>query len=79
MWARINRKIDMHGATMHSLWHTYATLTEAHTDTITLMSVLGHTDPKTTKRYTHVVPENVRKLVACDIFVTQGTQKPVGK
>ena len=34
-------------------------LAEAHTDTITLMSVLGHTDPKATKRYMHVVPDNV--------------------
>lgn len=79
MWARINRKIDMHGATMHCLRHTYATLTEAHTDTVTLMSVLGHTDPKTTKRYTHVVSENVRKLVSCDIYVTPDAPKPVEK
>ena len=54
-------------------------MTEAHTDAVTLMSVLGHADPKTTRRYTHVIPENVRKLTDVDIFVTQDAPKPVEK
>ena len=71
LWERISKKIDLHGATLHCFRHTYATMTEAHTDAVTLMSVLGHADPKTTRRYTHVIPDNVRKLAEVDIFVTQ--------
>ena len=79
MWSRITKKIDMHGATLHCLRHTYATMTEAHTDAVTLMSVLGHADPKTTRRYTHVIQDNVRKLAAVDIYVTPKVPKPVEK
>ena len=57
----------------------YATMTEAHTDAVTLMSVLGHADPKTTRRYTHVIHENVRKLADVDIYVTPEGPKPVEK
>lgn len=64
---------------VHCLRHTYATMTEAHTDAITLMSVLGHADPKTTRRYTHVIQDNVRKLAAVDIYVTPKVPKPVEK
>ena len=77
MWSRICKKINMHGATLHCLRHTYATMTEAHTDSVTLMAVLGHADPKTTRRYTHVINENVRRLADVDIYVTPETPKPV--
>lgn len=53
--------------------------TEAHTDAVTLMSVLGHADPKTIRRHPHVIHENVRKLAAVDIFVTSKVLKPIEK
>lgn len=60
---RVNKTIDMHGATPHILRHTYATLlNNAGVNPKTIQYILGHADISTTmNRYTHSSMENVRE------------------
>jgi len=54
MWDRIEKTINMYGATAHVLRHTYATMAAgAGIAPKTLQSVMGHADIQTTmSRYT---------------------------
>ena len=46
--------------TPHVLRHTFATLAaESNVDSGTLQTMLGHDDPKTTRRYTHLHAEHI--------------------
>ena len=55
MFDQIEKKIDMHGATAHSLRHTFATLSSEHLDPKTLQYIMGHSKMDITmNRYTHV-------------------------
>ena len=55
MWDRIEKTINMHGATAHVLRHTYATMAAGTgIDPKTLQSIMGHADIQTTmNRYAH--------------------------
>lgn len=55
MWDRIEKNINMHGATAHVLRHTYATMAAGTgIDPKTLQSIMGHADIQTTmNRYAH--------------------------
>ena len=56
--ANINKKISIHG-----LRHTFAThLLETGTDIRYIQSLLGHTNLRTTERYTHIARRNVLKI-----------------
>ena len=62
-WERINKKIDLHGATLHSLRHTYITLCSTETDIKTLQGVAGHsTIAMTMDRYAHTQTSKVAEL-----------------
>ena len=63
---RINRLIDLHGATPHIFRHSFATmLYDAGTDIKTIQSIMGQSDYKTTAdRYCH--PRDDRKRTAVD-------------
>ena len=64
-WERINRTIDLHGATAHVFRHTFATLAAVHTDVKNLQTIMGHSDIQTTmNRYTH--PQELRVMAAAD-------------
>lgn len=64
-WERINRTIDLHGATAHVFRHTFATLAAVHTDVKNLQAIMGHSDIQTTmNRYTH--PQEIRVMAAVD-------------
>lgn len=53
----------------HDLRHTFASLMiEAGADQKALMEMLGHTDPKTTNRYSHIYPAR-HKLLAAQLGV----------
>lgn len=63
---RINRLIDMHGATPHVFRHSFATmLYDAGADIKTIQSIMGQSDYKTTAdRYCH--PRDDRKQTAAN-------------
>lgn len=62
---RINRLIDLHGATPHIFRHSFATmLYDAGTDIKTIQSIMGQSDYKTTAdRYCHPRDERKRSAV----------------
>ena len=62
---RINRLIDMHGATPHIFRHSFATmLYDAGTDIKTIQSIMGQSDYKTTAdRYCHPRDDRKRNAV----------------
>ncbi len=60
-WERINRTINLHGATAHIFRHTFATAAAPFLDIKTLQSIMGHADIETTlDRYTHAQEERIR-------------------
>lgn len=63
---RINRTIDLHGATAHIFRHTFATfLNAAGVDPKTIQYIMGHSDISTTmNRYTHMTEGSVIKAGA---------------
>ncbi|MBR2824585.1 MAG: site-specific integrase [Clostridia bacterium] len=62
-WERITKQIDLHGATLHSLRHTYITLASTETDIKTLQGVAGHsTVTMTMDRYAHTQTNKVLEL-----------------
>ena len=64
-WERINRTIDLHGATAHVFRHTFATLAAVHTDVKNLQAIMDHSDIQTTmNRYTH--PQEIRVMAAVE-------------
>ena len=60
-WQRIDRTIDLHGATPHTFRHTYITLAASSgIDVKTLQSIAGHSDIKMTMdRYAHKRDEKI--------------------
>ena len=60
-WERINRTINLHGATAHVFRHTFATIAAPYLDIKPLQTIMGHADIETTlDRYTHVQEERIR-------------------
>ena len=64
MWNRINKTIDMHGATPHSLRHSYLTYAVGlTTDYKTVQGLSGHADMNTLlNRYAHIQKDKVEEL-----------------
>lgn len=65
-WERINRQIDLHGATAHVFRHTFLTiLASTGIDVKTIQAIAGHGDIQITmNRYVHPVNENIQKAGA---------------
>lgn len=62
-WERINKAIDLHGATLHVLRHTFITYASTETDMKTLQSVAGHsTITMTMDRYSHPQEHKIIEL-----------------
>ena len=64
MWRRINKTIDLHGATSHILRHSYLTYAVGETtDYKTVQGISGHADVFTLmNRYAHPQAEKMRQL-----------------
>ncbi|MCQ2317221.1 MAG: site-specific integrase [Bacteroidales bacterium] len=59
-WERIEKNINLHGATAHVLRHTFATMAAQRLDPKTLQTIMGHSDISTTMNiYVHARQDNV--------------------
>ncbi len=61
-WHRINKMIDLHGATPHVFRHSYLTYMAGQTaDLKTIQAIAGHsTIDMTMNRYVHAQPEKIK-------------------
>lgn len=72
-WKWIKAKLELSDITFHDLRHTFATrLADAGVDPFTIAEILGHSDLKMTKRYTHSLEVNKRRAV--ESLVTNQSQ-----
>lgn len=63
-WERIEKTIDLHGATPHVLRHTYITMAASYIDVKTLQTIAGHSDiTMTMNRYAHGRTDKVKAAV----------------
>ncbi len=63
-WAKIEKKIDFHGATPHTFRHTFLTILSDKTDVKTLQALAGHSDIQVTmNRYVHADCINMQKAI----------------
>ena len=63
-WYRVRAEANLHDVRIHDLRHTYASIALAQGETVlTIGRLLGHRDPETTLKYTHLSDAMVRKAV----------------
>ena len=63
-WKRVRADADLCDVRLHDLRHTYASTALAHGETVlTIGRLLGHRDPATTLKYTHLTDCMVREAV----------------
>ncbi|HEX8722120.1 MAG TPA: tyrosine-type recombinase/integrase [Pyrinomonadaceae bacterium] len=68
------------GLRWHDLRHTFGTrLAEAGCSEATIAELMGHTDPKTTRRYTHATDRAKHAAVEATRPRTRGAGHAVGK
>ena len=61
-WQRVRAEADLHDVRLHDLRHSYASIALRHGETLlTIGKLLGHNDPATTLKYTHLVEAQVRE------------------
>ena len=64
LWYRARAEADLHDVRIHDLRHTYASIAMAQGETVlTIGRLLGHRDPETTLKYTHLSDAMVREAV----------------
>ena len=63
-WYRVRAEADLRDVRIHDLRHTYASIALAQGETVlTIGRLLGHRDPETTLKYTHLSDAMVRQAV----------------
>ncbi|MDE0241385.1 MAG: site-specific integrase [bacterium] len=63
-WWKVRAEAAIEDVRLHDLRHTYASVALAHGETIlTIGRLLGHTDPATTLKYTHLADATVYEAV----------------
>ena len=61
-WYRIRAEAGLRDVRLHDLRHTYASIALTHGETVlTIGKLLGHNDPGTTLKYTHLADTTVRE------------------
>ena len=61
-WYRVRAEADLRDVRLHDLRHTYASIAMAQGETVlTIGRLLGHRDPETTLKYTHLADSMVRQ------------------
>ncbi|MDE0049126.1 MAG: tyrosine-type recombinase/integrase [Rhodospirillales bacterium] len=64
LWYRVRAEADLHEVRIHDLRHSYASIAMAQGETVlTIGRLLGHRDPDTTLKYTHLSDAMVREAV----------------
>ena len=72
-WNRIRIESDVTDVRLHDLRHTYATFALRHGERVlTIGRLLGHANPKTTLKYTHLADEMVREAAETVGSVLEG-------
>ena len=67
VWYRVRAEADLHDVRLHDCRHTYASMALAQGETVlTIGRLLGHRDPATTLKYTHLSDAMARE--AADIL-----------
>ena len=62
LWCRLRAEAELHDARLHDCRHTYASMAIAQGETVlTIGRLLGHRDPETTLKYTHLSDAMVRE------------------
>ena len=62
LWYRARAEAGLHEVRIHDLRHTYASMALAQGETVlTIGRLLGHRDPETTLKYTHLSDAMVRE------------------
>ena len=64
LWYRVREEADLCDVRLHDLRHSYASIAMAQGETVlTIGRLLGHRDPETTLKYTHLADATVRDAV----------------
>ena len=64
VWCRVRAEADLRDVRIHDLRHSYASMALAHGETVlTIGRLLGHRDPATTLKYTHMSDLTVLEAV----------------
>ena len=72
-WQEVRAEAGITDVRLHDLRHTYATVALAHGETVlTIGRLLGHTDPATTLKYTHLADASVHEAVEALVPVLGG-------
>ena len=62
LWYGVRAEAGLHEVRIHDLRHTYASIAMARGETVlTIGRLLGHRDPETTLKYTHLSDAMVRE------------------
>ncbi len=76
-WWKIRAEAVINDVRCHDLRHTYASIAIAHGETVlTIGKLLGHNDPATTLKYTHLADASVREAAEAVLPVLGGEIKP---
>ena len=72
-WGRVRRDAGITDVRCHDLRHTYASVALAHGETIlTIGRLLGHSDPATTLKYTHLADASVHEAAEALVPILGG-------
>lgn len=80
-WRRIRAAADLEGVRLHDLRHTWASLGAASGLSLPLIgAVLGHTEPSTTQRYSHLANDPLKQAAdLVDGKVAEALSRPAAK
>ena len=73
-WSRVREEAEIADVRLHDLRHTYASIAVMQGETVTVTArLLGHNDPETTLKYTHLSDRSVREATdALTIVLAEG-------
>ena len=76
-WLKARAEAGISDVRCHDLRHTYASIAIAHGETVlTIGKLLGHNDPATTLKYTHLADASVREAAEAVLSALGGEIKP---